>query len=194
MELSFWERDFNGLDEVLADLQAKGMTNVRAYVAEHPEVIRRMIEVSRVVDVNDKSVALFGAQREDLLGSVDQQVDRRGAWRRHSGRDRAGWWGRVPGGSARGLESRNQRENVLDEGRPTVPALSPGARSNAEPLNETGWSRARRGQPALKGVGRGGVRRVRRPSSSPERMATVQVAEYMRQTGAVDCMDVQARP
>lgn len=72
MAVSFWELDFNGLGEVLADLQAKGLTNVRAYVAEHPEVIRRMIEVSRVVDVNDKSVALFGAPREDLLGSVSR--------------------------------------------------------------------------------------------------------------------------
>ena len=72
MAVSFWELDFNGLGDVLADLQAKGMTDVRAYVAEHPEVVRRMIEVSKVVDVNDKTVALFGAPREDLLGSVSR--------------------------------------------------------------------------------------------------------------------------
>lgn len=72
MAVSFWELDFNGLGEVLADLQAKGMTDVRAYVAEHPEVVRRMIEVSRVVDVNDKTVQLFGAPRESLLGSVSR--------------------------------------------------------------------------------------------------------------------------
>lgn len=69
MAVSFWELDFNGLGEVLATL---GTTDVRAYVAEHPEVVRRMIEVSRVVDVNDKTVQLFGAPREDLLGSVSR--------------------------------------------------------------------------------------------------------------------------
>lgn len=69
MAVSFWELDFNGLGEVLATL---GTTDVRAHVAEHPEVVRRMIEVSRVVDVNDKSVALFGAPREELLGSVSR--------------------------------------------------------------------------------------------------------------------------
>jgi len=80
MAVSFWELDFNGLGEVLADLQAKGMTDVRAYVAEHPEVVRRMIEVSKVVDVNDKSVALFGASREELLGSVSRFWPRASEW------------------------------------------------------------------------------------------------------------------
>lgn len=72
MAVSFWELDFNGLGDVLAGLQKQGMTDVRTYVAEHPEVVRRMIEVSRVVDVNDKTVQLFGAPREELLGSVSR--------------------------------------------------------------------------------------------------------------------------
>ncbi len=72
MAVSFWELDFNGLGDLLGQLQQEGMTDLRAHVAAHPEVIRRMIEVSRVVDVNDKSVQLFGAPREDLLGSVSR--------------------------------------------------------------------------------------------------------------------------
>jgi PAS domain S-box-containing protein len=72
MAVSFWELDFNGLGEILGELQAQGVTDVRAHVAAHPELVRRMIEVSRVVDVNDKTVALFGAPREDLLGSVSR--------------------------------------------------------------------------------------------------------------------------
>ena len=72
MAVSFWELDFNGLGDVLAELGGQGMTDPRTYVAAHPEVIRRMIEVSKVVDVNDKTVALFGAPREDLLGSVSR--------------------------------------------------------------------------------------------------------------------------
>lgn len=72
MAVSFWELDFNGLSQMLAELQGQGMTDVRAHVAARPEVVRRMIEVSNVVDVNDKSVALFGAPREELLGSVSR--------------------------------------------------------------------------------------------------------------------------
>lgn len=72
MAVSFWELDFNGLGGVLAELQAAGVTDIRAHVAAHPEIVRRMIEVSQVVDVNDKSVQLFGAPREDLLGSVSR--------------------------------------------------------------------------------------------------------------------------
>jgi PAS domain S-box-containing protein len=72
MAVSFWELDFNGLGDVLAELQTQGATDIRAHVAAHPEVVRRMIEVSRVVDVNDKTVQLFGAPREDLLGSVSR--------------------------------------------------------------------------------------------------------------------------
>ncbi|ADG10540.1 PAS domain-containing sensor histidine kinase [Caulobacter segnis] len=72
MAVSFWELDFNGLGDLLAALQKQGVTDIRAHVAAHPEIVRRMIESSIVVDVNDKSVQLFGAPREALLGSVSR--------------------------------------------------------------------------------------------------------------------------
>lgn len=70
MAVSFWELDFNGLGDILTELRDQGVTDIRAYVRDHPEIVRRMIEVSRVVDVNDKTVQLFGGPREALLGSV----------------------------------------------------------------------------------------------------------------------------
>lgn len=72
MAVSFWELDFNGLGEVLAELHRQGVTDIRAHVAAHPEIVRRMIESSIVVDVNDKTIQLFGAPRESLLGSVSR--------------------------------------------------------------------------------------------------------------------------
>ncbi|MEJ5860950.1 MULTISPECIES: sensor histidine kinase [unclassified Caulobacter] len=72
MSVSFWELDFSALAGMFGALRAKGVTSLRAHIAENPRFVRQMMEASQVVDVNDKSLQLFEATRDQLLGPVDR--------------------------------------------------------------------------------------------------------------------------
>lgn len=72
MSVSFWELDFSALAGMFGALRAKGVTSLRAHIAENPRFVRQMMEASQVVDVNDKSLQLFEATREQLIGPVDR--------------------------------------------------------------------------------------------------------------------------
>ncbi|WNG27974.1 PAS domain S-box protein [Cystobacter fuscus] len=69
MAAAFWEIDFSEVSRLLAQLIRGGVKDVRGYFEAHPEFIDATLAAARVVDVNDKSVALFGAgKREDIIG------------------------------------------------------------------------------------------------------------------------------
>ncbi len=70
MSVSFWELDFSALAGILGRLKAQGVTDLRAHIADHPGFVREMMECSQVVDVNDKSLQLFNATRDQLVGPV----------------------------------------------------------------------------------------------------------------------------
>jgi PAS domain S-box-containing protein len=71
MAASFWELDFSEVREMLAQLLHGGVEDFRAYFEAHPEFIDAAIAATRVVDVNDKTVMLFGAERrEDIIGGT----------------------------------------------------------------------------------------------------------------------------
>ncbi|PTL76505.1 PAS domain S-box protein [Vitiosangium sp. GDMCC 1.1324] len=71
MAASFWELDFSEVRKMLGQLFHAGVEDFRAYFAAHPEFIDAAIAATRVVDVNDKTVLLFGAgSREDLVGGT----------------------------------------------------------------------------------------------------------------------------
>jgi PAS domain S-box-containing protein len=72
MAASFWELDFSGVDGMLRGLLKSGVTDFRAYMREHPEFVREMMRRTRVVDVNDQTVAMFGrGSKVELLGNVE---------------------------------------------------------------------------------------------------------------------------
>lgn len=72
MAASFWELDFSGVDSILRALHRSGVTDFRKHLAEHTEVAREMMRATRVIDVNDHTVALFGlGNRQDLPHSVE---------------------------------------------------------------------------------------------------------------------------
>ncbi len=69
--VSIWEEDFGELKEALDELRARGVTDIRRYLDEHPEFVRRAARLIRIVDVNDYTLKLYGARtREELLGSL----------------------------------------------------------------------------------------------------------------------------
>lgn len=72
MAASFWELDFRIVGGKLRQLLASGVHDLEVYFQEHPEVVREYIRDTKVIDLNDHSVRLFGrGSREEMLGSID---------------------------------------------------------------------------------------------------------------------------
>ena len=72
MAASFWELDVSGVNELLRRLRDDGVVDFRRYFRENPDVVRQMLRATRVVDVNDQAVALFGRGcKRELLGNAE---------------------------------------------------------------------------------------------------------------------------
>ncbi|WP_339947879.1 ATP-binding protein [uncultured Albimonas sp.] len=77
MAASFWELDFFPVGARLHALRKSGeIADYAAYFAAHPEFVREMMRATRVIDVNEKTVALFGRPgapdpKAELLTSVE---------------------------------------------------------------------------------------------------------------------------
>lgn len=69
MAASFWELDFSEVRKSIGGLLDSGVTDLRAYFRNNPEFIDDAIRRTRVVDINDKTLEMFGASsRDDILG------------------------------------------------------------------------------------------------------------------------------
>ena len=71
--VSLWEEDFSKVKASLELLRAQGVQDIRAYLRDHPEQVREMIGSVRVIDVNDTTLKLYGAEsRDTLFRSLDR--------------------------------------------------------------------------------------------------------------------------
>src|SRR5262249_44088317 len=71
--VSIWEEDFSQVKAAIDELKAQGVRDFRQYTAAHPAFVRQAIRMVKIVDVNDATVKLFGAQsKEELLVSLDK--------------------------------------------------------------------------------------------------------------------------
>lgn len=71
--VSIWEEDFSAVRERIEQLRARGVTDFRAYIDEHPELIKWMIENIRIIDVNPATLAMHEVDsKEQLLGSFSK--------------------------------------------------------------------------------------------------------------------------
>jgi PAS domain S-box-containing protein len=71
MAVSFWELDFSAVGSMVQRLIRNGTTDLAGYFAAHPEFVREMIHATRVLDVNDQSVKLFGRlDKEEMLAGL----------------------------------------------------------------------------------------------------------------------------
>ncbi len=69
--VSLWEEDFSGVREVLDDLRAQGVDDLEAYLHEHPDVVDECEKRIRVLDVNRRTLELFGAcSKAELLDNL----------------------------------------------------------------------------------------------------------------------------
>jgi PAS domain S-box-containing protein len=72
MAASFWELDFSPVTVMLRALRKSGVQDFRAYFDANPAFVREMMRNSRVIDVNDQTVRLFGrGNKEEMLTSVE---------------------------------------------------------------------------------------------------------------------------
>ena len=69
MAVAFWEIDFNPVGALLQPLREAGVTDLRGHLLAQPDLVREMMAASRVLDVNSKTLELFGATaKEEIVG------------------------------------------------------------------------------------------------------------------------------
>ncbi len=70
--ISLWEEDFSEVKTYVDTIKAKGITDIEAYLDEHPEEIEHCISLVKVIDVNRTTLTMFGVEdKEQLLGNLD---------------------------------------------------------------------------------------------------------------------------
>ncbi|MFN2566366.1 MAG: PAS domain S-box protein [Gemmatimonadaceae bacterium] len=73
VEVSIWEEDCSAVKAAIDGLRAEGVSDIRRYLAEHPEFVARAVGLVRVRDVNDATLAMFGARdKAELVASLDR--------------------------------------------------------------------------------------------------------------------------
>jgi signal transduction histidine kinase len=73
MAVSFWELDFAPVGAMVRKLVASGVSDLAKYFAEHPGFVREMIRATRVVDLNDQSVRMFGrGDKQEMLADLNR--------------------------------------------------------------------------------------------------------------------------
>lgn len=71
--ISLWEEDYGALKQAFDDLRARGVVDLKAHLASHPEAVRRFMSLIHVLDVNRKTLELFGASDKNaLLANLDK--------------------------------------------------------------------------------------------------------------------------
>ena len=70
-----WEEDFSRVKEFLDELQARGVTDIRAHLSAHRGDAEECVRRIRVLDVNRAARGFYGATRDELLGDLNRIFD-----------------------------------------------------------------------------------------------------------------------
>jgi diguanylate cyclase (GGDEF)-like protein len=65
--VSLWVEDFSGVKALLDEVRSLGITDFRVFLDVHPDFVVRCMREIRVMDVNQQTLAMFGAQDKDTL-------------------------------------------------------------------------------------------------------------------------------
>jgi PAS domain S-box-containing protein len=69
--VALWEEDFSELSKRLKEVLLPGTGDIAPWLHSHPEVVRELVSLVRVVDVNRAALRLAGATRKsELVGSL----------------------------------------------------------------------------------------------------------------------------
>lgn len=70
--VGLWEEDFSGVLSACREIQDTGIENLKSYLIENPSEVGRLLSRVRILDLNEKTVELFGASsKEELIGKID---------------------------------------------------------------------------------------------------------------------------
>lgn len=67
---SFWELEFSEVAALLRVLKDAGVLDFAAYFEQNPGFVRRMLRAVKILDVNERTVAMFG-RREEIIRSLE---------------------------------------------------------------------------------------------------------------------------
>jgi PAS domain S-box-containing protein len=70
-----WEEDFSSVKELLDELKASGVADIREYLATHRADAEECVRRIRVVDVNRAAREFYGATRDQLIGDLNRICD-----------------------------------------------------------------------------------------------------------------------
>jgi diguanylate cyclase (GGDEF)-like protein len=65
--VSLWVEDFSGVKKLLDEVRERGITDFRIFTDVHPEFVARCMSEIRVLDVNRRTLELFGAADKPAL-------------------------------------------------------------------------------------------------------------------------------
>jgi PAS domain S-box-containing protein len=68
--IAMWHQTLVALKRAIVSVHARGIANIREYIAEHPEFIDEALSLVRIVEVNSAALRLFGATHGDELDSL----------------------------------------------------------------------------------------------------------------------------
>jgi len=69
--ISLWDEDYHDLKVYMDELRASGITDFRDYVQNHPEIVQHCMGLIKVINVNNKTLSLFGAKsKQHLLNNL----------------------------------------------------------------------------------------------------------------------------
>jgi signal transduction histidine kinase len=74
--VSLWEEDISRLRAEIKALRERGVDDLAGYMEEHPDFVTRAVNLIEVVDVNDSTLHLYGAEtRDQLLGALGRTLE-----------------------------------------------------------------------------------------------------------------------
>ncbi|MDQ2692615.1 MAG: PAS domain S-box protein [Chloroflexota bacterium] len=65
--ISLWEEDFSDVKRQIDLLQARGVTDLDAYLSSHPELLTELASRVRIVDVNQAALELYQVSGKEML-------------------------------------------------------------------------------------------------------------------------------
>ena len=65
--VSLWVEDFSAVKLLLDELRQRGIEDFRTFINVHPEFVSRCMQEIRVIDVNNQTLSMFGAQNKAAL-------------------------------------------------------------------------------------------------------------------------------
>ncbi len=73
--IPLWEQDFSEIKAYIDNLEDNGVTDVRAYLNEHPDIVALFTRLAKINNFNRAALSIYDANsKEELVGSLETMV------------------------------------------------------------------------------------------------------------------------